>query len=243
MSLGSLSPESLSQLRQAIDNIMLGTADVPYDRLLMQLDSSSGNYGELGRQTRGFKEATLNYRKIQNLELVPVFRQYLEQDLFRGICQAVYGDTPIACFRAMFMNKPAHGGTQLPWHQDRWRALDRDPLVTIWTALDDATLDSGCIEITPGSHQLGVLNPEHASAFLTDKQCREWSASENIEALEVRAGDVYLLHNGVLHRSGLNAGLSPRRAFSVCYMDDRTKDRSGALYTRLFQAVGGADRN
>ena len=41
---------------------------VPYDKLLMQLDSSSGDYSELGRQTRGFKESTLNYRKIQDLE-------------------------------------------------------------------------------------------------------------------------------------------------------------------------------
>ena len=32
--------------------------------------------------------------------------------------------------RAMFMNKPANKGTFLPWHQDRWTALDRDPQIT-----------------------------------------------------------------------------------------------------------------
>ncbi|MEM7363730.1 MAG: phytanoyl-CoA dioxygenase family protein [Pseudomonadota bacterium] len=234
VSLGTLPLENLTELQQGIDAIMLGTSDAPYDKLLMQLDSSSGDYGELGRQTRGFKGATLNYRKIQDLEKVQEFREYLESDLFRRVCSKVYGEIPIACFRAMFMNKPARGGTQLPWHQDRWRALDRDPLVTIWTALDDASIESGCLEIIPGSHHLGVLNPEHGSAFLTDEQGREWSENKDIEPLEVRAGDVYLLHNWVLHRSGVNNGSTPRRAFSVCYMEAATEDRFGVQYTRLF---------
>ena len=231
--IGRLDTATLSRLRAGLDDIMLGRADAPYDRLLMQLDASSGSYGDLGRQTKGFKGATLNYRKLQDLELVGTFRRYLEAPSFRAICQHVYGDIPIACFRAMAMIKPAGAGTRLPWHQDRWRALDRDPLVTIWTSLDDANTRSGGLEVIPGSHRRGVLNPSHPSAFLNDQQQAQCDRDART-SLDIPTGEVWLLHNWLLHRSGVNETDKPRRAFSVCYMDARTVDRNGARYTQLW---------
>ena len=231
--IGRLDAATLARLRTGLDDIMLGRADAPYDRLLMQLDSSSGNYDDLGRQTKGFKGATLNYRKIQDLELVPTFRTYLEDSPFRDICRHVYGDISIACFRAMAMIKPAGAGTKLPWHQDRWRSLDRDPLVTIWTSLDDANAESGGLEVIPGSHRRGVLNPSHPSAFLDDRQQAQCDQDIGRAALDIPGGEVWLLHNWLLHRSGVNETDKPRRAFSVCYMDARTVDRGGTRYTKL----------
>ena len=40
--------------------------------------------------------------------------------------------------------------------------------------------------------------------------------------LEVEAGHAVLLHNWLIHRSGVNPTPAPRRAFTVCYMDGRT---------------------
>ncbi|MDW8289218.1 MAG: hypothetical protein RMM06_00730, partial [Armatimonadota bacterium] len=68
-----MSDEELEQMRQRIDDIMLGKANIDYDRLLMQLDSETGRYEDVPEQTLGFKGPTLNYRKIQNLEYDPVF--------------------------------------------------------------------------------------------------------------------------------------------------------------------------
>ena len=126
--IGRLDSAELGRLRTGLDDIMLDRENAPYDRPLMQLDSSSGNYGDLGCRTKGFKGATLNYRKIQDLELVGIFPTYLEGPPFRSICRHVFDDIPIACFRAMAMIKAAGAGTKLAWHQDRWQALDRDPL-------------------------------------------------------------------------------------------------------------------
>ena len=233
--IGRVAEGTLTALRKGLDDIMLGLAEAPYDRMLMQLDSASGAYADLGRQTKGFKGATLNYRKIQDLELTQPFRDYLALPVFRSICRHVYGETPIACFRAMAMVKPARGGTLLPWHQDRWRALDRDPLVTVWTALDDANGASGGLEIIPASHGR-VRNRAHASAFLNESQQAVCDADAERRLLGIGAGEVWLLHNWLVHRSGVNATDAPRRAFSVCYMDADTVDSSGALYTRLWGA-------
>lgn len=229
-----LSDGELDVVRARIDAIMLGQADVDYERLLMQLDSADGRYGALGEQTLGHKGATLGYRKIQGLERDPVHRRYVEHVLFREICAHTYGaTTPIACFRAMFMNKPARAGTSLPWHQDRWIALDRDPLITVYTALDAATRENGCIEMIPHSHGR-VINPKHHSAFLERDQVKAHCDPADVIPLEMEPGEAVLLHNWTLHRSGINATEQPRRAFSVCYMDARTVDRTGVRYTELF---------
>lgn len=227
--------EGLAALQRRIDDIMLGKANVNYERMMMQLDSSTGNYGDAGRQTKGFKIATLNYRKIQELEFDPLFLRYMQHPVFKEVCARVYGpDTAITSFRAMFMNKPAGHGTFLPWHQDRWSYLDRDPLITIYTALDPATVANGCVKIIPRSHKKGVINPSHGSAFLTSEQAEKHCTADQVEHLELEAGGVALLHNWLLHSSDVNRTEIPRRAFSVCYMDARTKASNGEGFSIIF---------
>lgn len=230
-----LGDDELADLQGRIDAIMLGTAALDYDRILMQLDSTTGAYNDAGVQSKGWKGATLAYRKIQDLELDDLFREYLERPVFREICERVYGtQTRIACFRAMFMNKPAQQGTKLPWHQDAWTALDRQPLITLWTALDPATIANGCVEVIPGSHKMGLINPSHGSGFLTEQQSEQLCTKDKVMHLELEPGEVALLHNWLLHSSDVNRTDISRRAFSVCYMDADTVASNGEQFTPLF---------
>ena len=181
-----LTDEELATLQQRIDEIMMGSAPLDYDRMLMQLDQPGT--GILGPQTKGHKGATLGYRKIQDLELDPHFLAYMQKPLFRHICARVYDkDTDIACFRAMFMNKPAKEGTHLQWHQDRWSYLDRDPLVTIWTALDPATIENGCLQIAPGVHDQ-TLNPIRPDRHLSGEQLQDFLQNFEVTPLELECG-------------------------------------------------------
>jgi hypothetical protein len=230
-----LDPADLEALRTRIDDIMLGRADLDYNRILMQLDSGTGNYADAGVQSKGHKGATLGYRKIQDLEFDPLFLAYVQRPVFREICDRVLGaNVPVAAFRAMFMNKPARKGTFLPWHQDRWTSLDRDPLITLWTALDPATRANGCVQIVPGSHKLGLINPSHGSGFLTKEQAATHATPDRIVYLELEAGEAVLMHNWLLHASDVNRTDVPRRAFSVCYMDARTRSSSGERFSTVF---------
>jgi len=231
-----LSDEDLAALQKRIDEIMLGEADIDYSRILMQLDSVTGEYKDAPEQSMGHKGATLAYRKIQNLEYDDLFAAYLSRPIFRDICARTYGaDVPVACFRAMFMNKPSHQGTKLPWHQDAWTDLDRQPLITLWTALDPATKANGCVEAIPGSHKDGLINPSHGSGFLTPEQVEEHCKPEDVVFLELEPGEVVLLHNWLLHSSDVNRTEVSRRGFSVCYMDGRTVAKSGSKFTPIFE--------
>jgi len=179
--------------------------------------------------------ATLAYRKIQDLEIDELFLAYMRRPVFREVCARAYGSqTPIAAFRAMFMNKPSRKGTFLPWHQDRWNYLDRDPLVTTWMALDPATVANGCVQVIPGSHKFGLINTAHPSGFLAAEQVPRYCRPESIVYLEVEPGEVVLLHNWLLHASDVNRTDASRRAFSVCYMDGHTRSSNGETFTTIF---------
>jgi phytanoyl-CoA hydroxylase len=229
--------KEFSDIQDTIDSIQRGQADVPYEKMMMQLDSTTGNYDDSGPQTLGHKGNTLRYRKIQNLDLCPLIMQYLRKPLYKAACQRVYGqDTPIASFRTMFFNKPpkletgAPGGTRLPWHQDRWKYLDRDPLLNIYLALDAAVPETGCMKIISGSHKNGVINPDHHSAFLSDENCRSMGLDDNaalpnplVQDFWLHPGEVALMHNWVVHCSGVNSTDVSRRALSISYMDARSQ--------------------
>ena len=229
-----VSQSELNDLAQRIDDIMLGKAPIDYDRIDMQLDSNPENPQTPGPQSKGHKGATLSYRKIQDLELDPLFLSYMQKPIFEEICRRVYGpETSIACFRAMFMNKPAREGKFLKWHQDRWHFLDPDPLVTVWMALDPATIENGCVQIIPRSHH-GLVNPDHPSGFLTEEQIEDLLARSKPQYLELEAGEGVLLHNWLLHSSEINKTDIPRRAFSVCYMDAATVSDKDKTFSIIF---------
>ena len=211
--------EELTSLQQRINDIMLGNAQLPYDRMTMQLDGKSSNYSEMEPMTKGHKGPTLNYRKITELELDPFFLTYMQKPIFREICARAHGpSTPISTPRAMFMNKPAETGTHLPWHHDVFDNLDTEPRIIVWTALDPATLDSGCLWVIPRSHRHSV-----GKNRLTEEQVEILLAESEPVILELQAGEGVLLENSLIHTSGVNRTSAPRRAFSACYIDAATK--------------------
>jgi hypothetical protein len=219
----------LEAMRQRVDDLALGNVTNP--SVQMQLDTG-GAYDEIPDAVAHFDAGTSRYRKIQGLENDDLFATLVRHPLFVEVCARQYGPhTPISLFRAMVMNKPAGQGTDLPWHQDGgavW-ALDRDPLVTIWVALDRASPENGCMEIVPGSHRLGLLT-WHGSTISDDAAARHCPSTAVIP-LPVEAGHAVLLHNWLLHRSGVNPSSLLRRAFTCCFLDGRTRnDLTGELF-------------
>lgn len=233
--IGNIGPEALRRMQTEIDEIMLGRAPVDYGRMYMQLDRAVGG-DMVGAPSKGFKEASLNYRKIQDLEYDPVFLEFLQRPIFADICARAYGqDAPIAVYRTMFMNKPSNTGSFLPWHQDRWQDMDRDPQVTVWTALDPATKANGCVQVIPKSHRFGLINPTDIAGRLSEAQAAAICTPDRVVYLELEPGDSVLLHNHTLHASDINRTTQSRRALSVCYMDARTLEKNAPItYPTVF---------
>ncbi len=229
------SEASLARLRERAHDIMHGR--VAYPGLFFQLDTTTGAYEDL-EFGAGWRGPSDNYRKIEKLELDPLFRAWLDNPFFERIVRAVVGDD-VSIYRAILMTKAAHGGTVLPWHQDagKFWGLDRDPPIQIWTALDDAPAQAGCVEALEGSHLRGLATP--LGGLVPEAMVREADAETRATAIPARAGDVIVLHNHVWHRSGVNSTGQTRRGFSVCYMSAATrctrKKRAPRTFVRVFE--------
>ena len=231
---GVASALELEAMRERTRAIMMG--EVVHDGLFFQLDGATGSYDDLSFG-RGWEGPSDKYRKIEKLERDPIFRAWIDNPVFERIVSAVIAG-PIVTYRAIVMSKAASGGTVLPWHQDGgvfW-GLDRDPELQIWTALDDAPHEAGCVEVLPGSHKEGLARP--FGGMVEPAMARARGADEHAMPVPARAGDVLLLHNYLWHRSATNCTGKPRRAFSVCYMSAATrcvrKKRAPRVFPRAF---------
>lgn len=234
VSLGAVaSREDAAALAARADDLALGR--LVDGRMQFQLDTG-GDYDALPDAAEQMPEATLRYRKIQGLEHDPLFRGVMTLPIVREVCARMYGaHTSISVFRAMIMNKPAGQGTVLPWHQDAGEVwgLDRDPVVTLWMALDDATPENGCMEVVPGTHRRGLLSQRGSTLSAADAE--RHCPPHAVRRLPVVAGEMLLLHNWAVHRSGVNPTDRPRRAFTMCLMDARTISVStGDTFPMLF---------
>ena len=134
-----LSKKEIAALQQRIDDIMLGV--IPYDNMRFQLDSTTGVYREAPPEkyrTQG-RDTPIPGR-LWTLNRIPCSSPTCNIHSY-VTSHGVISVKTFRSTRAMFMNKPANQGTVLPWHQDvgvGW-GLDRNPIITVWMALDDAT--------------------------------------------------------------------------------------------------------
>jgi ectoine hydroxylase-related dioxygenase (phytanoyl-CoA dioxygenase family) len=86
-------------------------------------------------------------------------------------------------------------------------------------ALDDATVENGCIWVIPASHKWGVL-PHERDDTLSDKV--GYRGPEVGVAVPVKRGQVIAFSSLLLHRSGANATDKPRRAYVIQYCQTDT---------------------
>lgn len=105
----------------------------------------------------------------------------------------------------------AEGKPGQPWHQDEYFIPTRDrSLTAAWIALDDATVDNGCLWVLPGSHRRGVLYPDREQddpRFDCSIEAYDFPYSESDAVpVEIPAGSAVLFNGYLLHRSLPNSG-------------------------------------
>jgi phytanoyl-CoA hydroxylase len=229
-----LDEDGLSLLRGRAEDLMLGR--VVHPGMFFQLDATTGRYEDapLGL---GWQGPSLAYRKLEKLEKDPIYRAWLNNALFESVARArIQGE--VALYRAILFNKAASGGSNIPWHQDGGQlwGLSDAPTLQIWTALDDADPDAGCLEFVPGSHRGGLATP--LGGVVPPPLVAQGDAESHAVRVPVRAGDALLIHNWVWHRSGRNRPGRRRLAFSACYMSADTrclrKRRAPREFFRVF---------
>jgi hypothetical protein len=228
-----LADAELERLRERADALMLGTIERP--GLFFQHDTQTGRYEDL-EYKKGWEGPSLAYRKLEKLELDPLFLTLVEHPTYERVVRSVIGGD-ITIYRAMLMTKSPGGGSDTPWHQDggAFWGLDRDPVLQIWTALDDAPEDGGCLEVLDGSHEGGLVTK--MGGLVPENLVEAHRANESALKIPALAGEAVLIHNQVWHRSQRAQNGRVRRAFTVCYMSADTRCRRKKRTPRTFFPV------
>jgi ectoine hydroxylase-related dioxygenase (phytanoyl-CoA dioxygenase family) len=117
--------------------------------------------------------------------------------------------------------KPPHVGAATPWHQDEayWAADLSYHAIGGWTALDDTTVDNGCLWFVPGSHKGGVLAHRHMGGDPA-VHILEFADDVDVSAalpVPLRAGGTTFHHPRTIHGARPNTTDRRRRAWANEY--------------------------
>ena len=138
-----LSAEQISALKESIDDILHGR--IPFPRHLM---------GETVEQSRA--KGQLPSVKVVNIfRRESVFAALIDNPTISTLAHQLMSG-PVRMWEDQMIYKPAYDAeTALAWHQDYtfWNHVGPADMGTCWIALDDATVDNGCMHVIPGSHR------------------------------------------------------------------------------------------
>lgn len=146
--------------------------------------------------------------------LVPVLHDALLHQRSLAMARQYFGDDMNFDFD-MLIDKPPGSNTPTPWHQDMayWIKLPDTRSVSVWVALDESTVDNGCMWYVPGSHKEPLRSHREAGKGGGALQC-DASEAEGIP-VPIPAGSAVLHQGGSLHYSRGNRTDGHRRAFIV----------------------------
>ena len=154
-------------------------------------------------------------------ELSPQFRKATFTPLHREIAKAIGFKDPRVLQSMIICKQPEIGG-RVPPHQDSTFLYTNPPsAVGFWIALEDATMDNGCLSFAKCSHRRAPVKSRFirkesggtgfedvaGATFPEDSEIEEREddgEEEGYELGEVKAGTLVLIHGNLLHKSEKN---------------------------------------
>jgi phytanoyl-CoA hydroxylase len=164
-------------------------------------------------------------RKVEGLvEHDDAFGRLARDPRILDVMQDLVGPD-IKLFRDALMMKPPRHGSAKPYHQDSayWQ-IDPPDLVSVWMALDDATLENGCMRVIPGSHTWGMLRHQHLQDYQVDEA--ELDTTQEV-SVPLNSGGCLFFHSLLLHATSPNPSPHPRRSMIISAMSARSRYTGG----------------
>jgi len=210
-----LNESELTRWREAVDTAIAG------DLVRAPADSAAAkarvfdqrmNLRHVSAGIRSLVEGPDVGKLVADLEGIDAIRVYLDQALVK---------------------QPYGAPTQ--FHQDLpWWPFGSDHACTVWIALDDATVENGCLYFVPGSHRLELtyrsdLGSQLGAIFADNPEVKQAPVASPLPA----GGCTF--HNArTIHGAGANMTAGRRRAMTVAFMPDGVRFNG----TRDVRALG-----
>ncbi|MGZ0229899.1 MAG: phytanoyl-CoA dioxygenase family protein [Acidimicrobiales bacterium] len=154
-------------------------------------------------------------------DLDPVFSTFSRAPQIAELV-ADLGMAEALVLQSMYIFKQPRIGGEVNWHCDHsflW--TEPQSVVGLWIALEDATLENGCLWAVPGGHVLPAKNRFRRDGDGTRMEVLDESPYDTSQAvpLEVKAGTVIVLHGTLPHASAPNTSDKSRHAYTLHILD------------------------
>jgi phytanoyl-CoA hydroxylase len=164
------------------------------------------------------KERSINKIGHALHDLDPVFSDFSRTPDIVQLVADLGIERPLL-LQGMYIFKQPKIGGEVTCHQDS-TFLYTEPadIVGLWFALEDATLENGCLWAIPGGHKLGLKSRWLRSATGGMKfevfDSSPWQ-EEKLVPLEVGKGSLIILHGLLPHKSLANRSAKSRHAYTL----------------------------
>lgn len=214
-----LSPAQLEELRLMIDGVLDGSLKPAMpDPELGEAPEDFAIQWEPGLRDDATVPRREKVRVVFHLcHSHPYFWNHATRPEILDIAHALLGPELRLYTDQMFV-KPAHHGSEVPFHQDSayWPAAEPN-LVSCWLALDDSTVENGCVHMIPGSHRRQVPHREFPGVQPLGLLEEDVDTSKEVP-VEVKAGSAMFHHSLTIHRSFPNRSAKGRRGLVTIYL-------------------------
>jgi phytanoyl-CoA hydroxylase len=157
-------------------------------------------------------------------KISPLFGALIADDRIAPIVEKLIGPNVKGLHSQFFIKHAGMPGNA--WHQDEAFVPTRDrSLCTAWIALDEATIENGCLRFLPGSQRAGVIWPRHNDPSL-DREEEAFGFPEPVDdavAIPLTPGSAVFFNGYLVHGSYQNVRPSGfRRALLYTYASAET---------------------
>jgi phytanoyl-CoA hydroxylase len=155
-------------------------------------------------------------------DLDPVYDAFSHGEDLAALAAAIGRERPLIR-QSMHIFKPPAIGGEVRWHQDATYLRSTPMTVTgFWFALEDASVDNGCLWVEPGGHR-GPLRERFVrqgdAVQLETIDATPWPAPERTVPLPAEAGTLVVFHGLLPHASAPNRSAVSRQAYTLHSVD------------------------
>ena len=203
-------------------------------------------FDEVG-ELRQSKHDSLNKMGHAMHDLDPVFDAFSRTPELAAAVDSLGFEMP-AILQSMYIFKPPRIGGEVICHQDStYLYTEPESCVGFWIALEDATLENGCMQFIPGAHKLPLKarNYRKSDGTLETETIDDtpWPEDRRVPA-EASAGTLVIFSGRAPHLSGPNLSDKSRHAYTLHVIDQRCQypadnwlQRSADMPLRGFENV------
>ncbi len=175
-------------------------------------------------------------RKMSHVAFVDdLFRRHATTPSILDCIEALLGPD-LKLYQDQLFLKPPRIGSRQPYHQDQPLGFSVEPadrMVTCWAALDEATIENGCMWMIPGTHKHGLIEKSRWEEL--EQQSVAGSLPQE-RPVELKPGDCSFHHGHILHSSRPNLSERRRWGYATHYVSAHCRftgtGKSDALQVR-----------